>query len=352
MSKSSFACIGKNRGRLTLAVVVTSILLGLNLRHSWASDTNQLVSSLARADETNSQEVLRAYIQLQEQLHSTQLAIEQNRKEAKEAAAQNAQFLAGRLHDIEAALAVQRARELEAMQSSNRVMLIVAGTFAAFGFLVMLFVAYFQWRTVHGLAEMSATRGVPRALPAGDGPLVSIGPAEQSNVRLLGALERLEKRIYELEHTTTVPLEVGDGVNKSPAVTSAGGSVAEPNGYSPSLNREAVNPTNPTRVELLLGKGLSMLNQDQPEAALSCFNDALELDPKNGEALVRKGIALERLEKLDEALDSYNQAIAVDGAMTIAYLHKGGLFNRMERFDEALACYERALQTQAPGGST
>ena len=105
MSKSSFACIGKNRGRLTLAVVVTSILLGLNLRHSWASDTNQLVSSLARADETNSQEVLRAYIQLQEQLHSTQLAIEQNRKEAKEAAAQNAQFLAGRLHDIEAALA-------------------------------------------------------------------------------------------------------------------------------------------------------------------------------------------------------------------------------------------------------
>ena len=75
----------------------------------WASDTNLPTAPAAHLEDTNTQETLRAYQQLQEQLHATQLAIEQNRKEAKEAAAQNAEFLAGRLHDIEGALATQRA---------------------------------------------------------------------------------------------------------------------------------------------------------------------------------------------------------------------------------------------------
>jgi tetratricopeptide (TPR) repeat protein len=346
MSKSCFARTGLNRLGLTLRIVVASCLLNVTLPRAGASETN-LTASPTRADDTNSQEVLRAYLQLQEQLHSTQLAVEQNRKEAKEAAVQNAEFLAGRLHDIEAALAVQRARELDAMQSSNRVMLIVAGSFATFGFLVMLVVAYFQWRTVHGLAGISAALpSAPRALPPpGDSPLLSIGPAEQSNVRFLGALERLEKRIYELEHTTQEPLPEGsESATKPPLQASP--VLAEPNGDSATHAGNAAGLTSAARAEVLLGKGLSMLNQDKPEAALSCFDEVLDLDPNNGEALVRRGIALERLEMLNEALDSYDRAIAADETMTIAYLHKGGLFNRMERFDEALACYEQALQTQ------
>jgi tetratricopeptide (TPR) repeat protein len=345
MSKSCFARIVMKDLGLTLRIVAAFCLLTVNLPRCRASETNLPAGPAPHAEDTNSQEMLRAYLQLQEQLHTTQLAIEQNRKEAKEAATQNAEFLAGRLHDIEAALAVQRARELEAMQSSNRVMLIVAGTFATFGFLVMLVVAYFQWRTVHGLAGISSALPAPRALPPGDSPLISIGPAEHTNVRLLGALERLEKRIYELEHTSHVPLHEGaEGATKpfwqpSPAV-------AEPNGDATTQAGDAADRASAARVEVLLGKGLSMLNQDKPEAALNCFDEALALDPKNGDALVRRGIALERLEKLTEALDSYDRAIEADGSMTIAYLHKGGLFNRMERFDEALACYEQALQTQ------
>jgi tetratricopeptide (TPR) repeat protein len=347
MSKTCFACIGMNHFGLTFRIVAAFCLLAVSGPAGWASDTNLPAGPTAHLEDTNSQEMLRAYLQLQEQLHATQLAIEQNRKEAKEAAIQNAEFLTGRLHDIEAVLAVQRARELEAMQSSNRVMLTVAGTFATFGFLVMLLVAYFQWRTVHGLAEMSTTLPRARALPPPDGPLVSIGPAEQSNVRLLGALERLEKRIYELEHTPHVPLEEGTAATSElPRQASPSTPVAESNGDSASHSRHAANPSNAARVEVLLGKGLSMLSQDKPEAALGCFDEALSLDPKNGEALVRRGIALERLEMPTEALDSYDRAIAADGALTIAYLHKGGLFNRMERFDEALACYEQALQTQ------
>jgi tetratricopeptide (TPR) repeat protein len=100
------------------------------------------------------------------------------------------------------------------------------------------------------------------------------------------------------------------------------------------------------RVSLLLGKGQSMLNLDDAQAAAECFEQALRIDPSNAEAWVRKGTALERLQQLNEAVECYDRAIASDGSLTIAYLHKGGLFNRMERYNEALECYEKALRTQ------
>ena len=148
-------------------------------------DTN---AAPASTNEASSQEILRAYLQLQEQLHLTQLAIEQNRQEARETAAQTSEALAGRLHVIENALEAQRTRELEAMQSSNREILLVAGTFAAVGFLAMLLMAFFQWRTVTRLADISAALPGSFALAAppnrpalgpGESHAVTIGPAEQ-----------------------------------------------------------------------------------------------------------------------------------------------------------------------------
>ena len=341
-------CLSRIRmhARIVALGISLSIFLAIALPLAQASDTNLPATPPSHPEDANSQEMLRVYLQLQEQLHATQLAIEQNRKEAREVAAQNAEILANRLHAVEAALAAQRARELEAMQSSNRVMLIVAGTFATFGFVVMLVIAYFQWRTVHGLAEMSTTLPGPRALPAPEVPLVSIGPAEHANVKLLGALERLEKRIHELE---LIPHETFSEVPTEPVHVSqptSGISVIEPNGDSSGNGGETHASASATRVEMLLGKGLSMLNLDKPEEALNCFDEVLKSDPNNSEALVRRGIALERLQMLNEALESYDRAIAANDSMTIAYLHKGGLFNRMERFDEALACYEQALRTQ------
>jgi tetratricopeptide (TPR) repeat protein len=96
----------------------------------------------------------------------------------------------------------------------------------------------------------------------------------------------------------------------------------------------------------LLAEGQSLLNANQPEQALQCFEAALALEPGHAEALIKKGGALERLGRLDEAITCYDRAIEADGSMTIAYLHKGGLFNRMARYDEAMQCYEKALQTQ------
>ncbi len=337
------------------ARIVSMTLAGLflcsGLAYGAEADTNTAPTTVI---DTNAQETLRAYLQVQEQLHLTQLAIEQNRNEARETAAQNSEILAGRLQTIEKALESQRTRELETMQSSNRVMLLVAGSFASVGFVAMLLMSFFQWRTVNRLAEISAAlppgaASSRPALVAGDSQVVSIGPAEQSSLRLLGSLDQLEKRIYQLEHTSRPSLQ-----ESAPASNGGRASLTGPgeNGHSMKLASTEHSAPNPAtivdseRISVLMGKGQSMLSLDDATAAVACFDEVLLLDPHNAEAWVRKGAALERLQQLDQAVECYDRAIAADNALTIAYLHKGGLFNRMERFSEALECYEKALRTQ------
>jgi tetratricopeptide (TPR) repeat protein len=99
-------------------------------------------------------------------------------------------------------------------------------------------------------------------------------------------------------------------------------------------------------VASLLVEGQLLLDENEPEKAVKCFDAILAVQPDHAETLIKKGGALERLGQLDEAVACYDRAIAADGTMTIAYLHKGGLFNRMARYDEAMACYEKALRTQ------
>jgi tetratricopeptide (TPR) repeat protein len=337
---------------LTIVAFCASVFVNLESRAAEAA-APAVTSGIV---DTNSQETVRSYLQLQEQLHATQLAIERTRREADEAAAEAAKTTAARLQAIEQALSGQRAQELQAMQNNSRVMLIVAGGFAALGLAAMLFMAYFQWRTVNRLAEISAALPAGHSLIAG-GPLpalgdgqthlLSTGSPEHSNARLLGTIDRLEQRIRELEHTTHHGENETDdhNINGNHVIeASARPSNGEP---SPTEAAETAAPSSEADlVSFLLGKGQSLLNLDKPEEALACFDEILTMHQGHPEALVKKGTALEKLRRLNEAIDCYDKAIAADDSMTIAYLCKGGLFNRMERYSEALECYEKALRTQ------
>lgn len=306
-----------------------------------------------KAEETNAQDTLRSFIQLQEQLHATQMAIEQNRKDNAEAAARNAQLLTERLQGIEVALSAQRARELEAMQSFNRVMLIVAGTFALVGIGAMLLMAFFQWRTLHAWAQISGTFAAPRLLGTGSargaltpGGIIAppSGQVSESSSRLISALEQLEKRIYQLESTARPALREATSVAGVPGANGNGAPAQNPT--APVNGAGKPKSGDQERLEHLFQTGQSLLDQDKPEPALACFEEALTLRPGDAEALVKKGAALEQLQRPEEAIACYDEAIAADHSLTIAYLHKGGCLNRMERFTEALQCYEQALSTQ------
>ena len=295
--------------------------------------TNVTGAPPAKLEAEATPDVMRAYLQLQEQLHAAQLAIERNRQESETAAARNAEVIAARLKALEESLVAQRAQELEAIeaiQGANRLMIKIGGACAAAGCLAILLTAYFQWRAVNRLTEFSvlsqASLPMGRSALAAPGPVATVA-ADPVNTRLLGALERLEQRIFELEHTARPPLSERTAATEPPP---ADGAVASP----------------AARIRVLLAKGESLVSLDKTEEALACFDEILALDPDQAEALVKKGDALERLRKIDDAIGCYDRAIAAGRSLTVAYLHKGGLYNRLERYEEALQCYEQALRTQ------
>jgi tetratricopeptide (TPR) repeat protein len=338
--------------RVIAVVLVAALGLHLAAPRGITAETNSTSGESGKGDETNTSEFLRTFLQLQEQMHATRLALEQTRKENEQASMRTWEVLSARLQAIENALVSQRNREFESMRGANWVLLLLAGTLAVAGFGAMLLMAYFQWRTVNGLAAISTvlpTRGLsPRALLAGV-PVVepeppSAGPVAQSSSRLLGALEQLERRLFSLERHAQPALNQGTPEPKGGptpmAHTNGNGHEADAASPAPDETPEQA------RVRKLLAAGQELLDEDKVDHALAAFEQVLASDPRHAEALVKKGNALERLQKLDAAVACYDAAIAADSSLTIAYLHKGGLFNRMEKFGEALECYEMALRTQ------
>jgi tetratricopeptide (TPR) repeat protein len=271
--------------------------------------------------------------QLNEQQQATQRAI----AEAEAAAKRAADATEARLRAIEQAVNIQRDRELQAAQSAHRFTLLVIGLVAGIGFTGMFAMAFVFLRMMQRRAPVLPMTSPgfaagPALLTAGSGDaqLMPSDPVAQSRAAFLDAIDRLERRVRELEGGATA-----GPVNPEPT--------------QPKIVRDPVAPTpapatGAGRAALLVGKGVTLLNLGQAEQALACFNEALAIDPVNTEALMKKGAALEQLTRYDEAVEQYDHAIAVDASLTMAYLRKGGVFNRLERYNDALDCYERALR--------
>ena len=98
------------------------------------------------------------------------------------------------LQSVQDSFAAQRARDLAAMERSNKLILMVVSTFAALGFLTLLMMSYLQWRMSKGLVEITAA--VPAALGLAAGSTVgALGPAGQSNLPLRGVMPHHESRV-------------------------------------------------------------------------------------------------------------------------------------------------------------
>jgi tetratricopeptide (TPR) repeat protein len=327
------------------------VLAGASLEAFGEENVASTPAPIVQPEETNSQEMFQAILQIQGQLRSNEMAIEQDKKEAKEAAARNADLLSNGLQRIETAFSTQQedfsirsARELEAMQSSNRSILIVSGTIASIVVLAMVITGYFQWRASKVWAGISTVSPIA-ALGIGSQPVVPSGPLEDANLRFLRALEQLEKRIQHLEQSSKPTLRIhapasSFGENEGLSAASMSGPPAV------ASDQSRASQDQDAQIPALLRHGRSKLKENDLETALQCFDQALSLNPNHSEALVRKGATLELLKRPSEASECYDLAIAADDTMTSAYLHKGRLYNRLGRFKEALECYERALRAQ------
>jgi tetratricopeptide (TPR) repeat protein len=321
-----------------LLLLAVAVPLGLS-----AEDTNAPVAS---AGSTGTDDATRAYLQLQEDVHSTRLAVESNRAEAELAATRTAD----EVRSLEQSIS-QRTARLEGMQSSNQLILAFLISISGAGLLVLGLTVFFQSRAVRRLEEISAALPsaaavwpVMRSMGAFDAAArEALAGPEHATARLLATIDRLERRIAELERVGRRTL------NDHPdADTPASAPPPEPEPADQSGNGATPADQAPLIAELL-GKGQRLLDANDAAGALAVFDEALALEPNHAEALVKKGVALEQMRQTAEAIDCYDRAIAADDSLTIAYLHKAGLCHRLERFNEAMECYEQALRTQERG---
>lgn len=326
-------------GRRWLGSAVAALCLATTVA-SWGADTNaigttnQLVGTNATA--TNllaSDATLRSHLELQGKLHSTLLAIEAARQEANAASLSNAAMLSRRLEQLEQTLEFERERERTASAHSNRTLLLAGAVFGGLGVLALAITVFFQVRGMNRFAEMAAALPASRAwsaalaLPAqtAENHLPArLGP-EASGGQLLQVIERLERRIKELEATTHAPA----------SLSSAPSSSANP---LPSQTSE--------RVTVLMGKADSWLTLGDAPAALACAEEALQLEPKHLPAWLVRGKALERMKRHADALEAYDHALEIDPGHSTACVLKAGVLSHLNRPQEALACYEQALKLQ------
>lgn len=299
----------------------------------------------------------------------TRQALDALRRELEQSNARNAAAITSTLSLVESSLARMQERHLESVQNSNRAILIVSGTFAGVGFLCLILVSIVLMRAIGRFSEMAAAAPHHGQLLGPGQPVAALGPgmtvpspsgaAEEAAHRFQSAIDQLQKRILELEHSAQAgPSEGGkprsNGDRAPVPVKPTIGSTTTTVDIQPLLpddepaasaaTAEASSPS--SHASVLLGKGQALLNMDATEPALRCFEEVLVLEPNNAEAFVRKGMTLEKMQDWERALESYDRAIAADGTMTVAYLYRGGVCNRLQRYREALDSYEKALLTE------
>ena len=307
-------------------------------------------------EELSQAELLKSYLQLREQLQATQLAIATSRIEAEVTARAQAAALAEKIEAIKTAMDTERDRhraeaeraqaqrveserqQLE-QQRSNRAILWIAVAIGGVALLAIVAGPLLQWRAINHLAEVVSSRPqltgpLQPALLAPESSSARDNTVTVSNQRMQGMIDRMERRIFELEHTAGQPAPRGAVATTSTYISAE------------TLPRTIGSNDQTSRIKLLLGNGLSLLTAGRAKEAVACYNEVLKLDLNHAEALVRRGAALEKLKQDDEAIQCYDRAIKADAKLTLAYLYKGGVCNRLERYEEATKCYEQALRTE------
>lgn len=113
----------------------------------------------------------------------------------------------------------------------------------------------------------------------------------------------------------------------------------------------SVSPTNGSEtdlVEKLLAMGTAHVQQQQWKSALTCYQQAIALQPNNGQVQLQLAIVLDRLGEPDAAIEHYFQALLLNSAsLSVEDLCRlAELFKQRGQFDRALSCYQWALQQQ------
>ena len=106
----------------------------------------------------------------------------------------------------------------------------------------------------------------------------------------------------------------------------------------PSLYSESI------LVSIWSGKGQTLNKLNRYAEALSAFNTALEVNPKNDTVWYHKGHTLMDLGRYADAEEAFNEAISIDSTQVSSWCAKGQALTELGQYEDALAAYSRALE--------
>lgn len=105
----------------------------------------------------------------------------------------------------------------------------------------------------------------------------------------------------------------------------------------------AVEETGPTANEHFT-KANIQLDEQQWEAAIAAYDEAISVDPQMWESHMNRGIALSRLAKFAEALSAFEDALRAGGdQQMVVYFNLGNLYQDRGMYSAAIDAYRAAL---------
>lgn len=110
---------------------------------------------------------------------------------------------------------------------------------------------------------------------------------------------------------------------------------------SPTQMEKAFKPHEDWREMMSKAKGHMKIQEY--EEALSCYNAASKLRPKNVQIWIKKAKALEHLEMYEEALQGYDHILKVNAKDEKIWKQKITLLKKSGRFDEAIDAYKELI---------
>ncbi|XP_056397513.1 small glutamine-rich tetratricopeptide repeat-containing protein beta [Hyla sarda] len=97
------------------------------------------------------------------------------------------------------------------------------------------------------------------------------------------------------------------------------------------------------KAEQLKDEGNNYMKEQNYEAALDCYSQAVELDPNNAVYYGNRAAAHSQLGRHSDAITDCEKAISIDAKYSKAYGRMGRALAAMNRYKEAISSYQKAL---------
>ena len=113
-----------------------------------------------------------------------------------------------------------------------------------------------------------------------------------------------------------------------------------------ALSTTAVNaqPIKPHTTEEYLDRGINLSEQDEFEAAIAAYTQAIKLEPNNALAYYNRGLAFYHLQNQVAALADFNKTVELKPNSAIPYRKRGLVYLYLENYQAAIADFEQAAK--------